>query len=62
MKIVKNNIDDETIEYNIIDGNTHQLLAYVTHDEHGWDGMRTVEDVIETLANATNIPIEEVFP
>jgi hypothetical protein len=62
MKIIKNNIDDETIEYCLIDGPVHTMIAYLTHDEHGWDGIRTVEEVIEVLAKATNIEIEEVFP
>jgi hypothetical protein len=62
MKIIKNNIDDETCEITIDrKGRAPLLVAYLTHDEHGWAGMRAVEEAIETVAKAAGIEIEEIF-
>jgi hypothetical protein len=56
MKITRNRIDDETVEYEL----NGQTLAYLTHDEHGWDGMQAVEDVINQFADVLDVKIKDI--
>lgn len=62
MKITKNNIDDETVEFYIIDDKRKEtFIGNFNHDEHGWAGIRAAEEIIETIAKVAKIEIEESF-
>lgn len=55
-KLKIHRIDDETVDISY----GHFKLAHLTHDEHGWSGMTTIESALRNFAKAVGAEIEEI--
>jgi len=54
-KFILRRDDDETLTI-LLDG---EEVGSANHDEDGWKGMETVEDLVKAIGRVLDIPVEE---